>query len=121
MKKLIVSYKTPSESLNDFQKALSTAKKKKAVTPHFEIAFTLKKDFIKFLNNIDLLIFIRTHKPSSVYELAKMMNKDQSNINKLIQFFETCGVIKIKKTLVSNREVKRPIVDYQKIEFDLTA
>lgn len=121
MKKLIVSFKTPGESLKDFQKSLKSMKKGVSGQPHYEISFDEKKDFIKFLNNIDLLMTIKSLKPKSVYELAKFVGKDQSNINKLIQFFESCGVVKIKKTKENNREVKRPIVDYGKIEFDLSA
>jgi predicted transcriptional regulator len=121
MKKLIVSYNTPSRSLNEFKKALKTIKKSPKSSAHYEIAFDNKKDFTKFLNNIDLLITIKSLRPKSVYELAKIVGKDQSNVNKLIQFFESHGVVSIKKTKENNREVKRPVVDYGKIEFDLSA
>lgn len=121
MKKLIVSYKNTEASLEEFKAALKKARTQKGQATHYEIAFDNKSDFSKFLNNIDLLMTIKTLNPSSVYELAKMMNKDQSNINKMIKFFESYGVVKIKKSMKSNREVKRPVVDYSKIEFDLSA
>jgi len=121
MKKLIISLKSPADSLNDFKVALKAAKKSKAKEPHFEIAFDNKKDFDKFVKNIGILMTIQSLKPKSVYELAKLLGKDQSNINKVILFFESYGVVKIKETKVNNRTVKTPIVDYKKIEFDLDA
>lgn len=44
---------------------------------------------------------------------------DVSNLNKLIDFFEAVGAIKIKSKTVSGRAVKTPIVEYEQIEFDL--
>lgn len=121
MRKLIVSLKSPSQSLNEFKLALKDAHKNKTKTSHFEIAFDNKKDFDKFIKNIDVLMMIRSLKPDSIYELAKMLKKDQSNITKIITFFEQYGIIEIKEALKNNRLVKRPVVSYQKIEFSLEA
>lgn len=119
MKKLIVSLKSPAESLEDFKKALKSARKGKTKEPHYEIAFDNKKDFSKFIKNIDILMTIQSLKPKSVYELAKILGKDQSNLNKTITFFESYGIVKVKEAKLNNRTVKKPIVDYGKIEFDL--
>ncbi len=121
MKKLIISLKSPSESLEDFKSALKSARKGKKSGQHYEIAFDNKKDFFKFIKNIDILMTIQSLEPSSVYELAKMLGKDQSNLNKIIMFFESYGIVKIKEAKKNNRTVKKPIVDYGKIEFDLKA
>ena len=122
MKKLIISLKTPSESLDDFAKILHGAKTKKAkITPHYEIAFDNKRDFEKFVKNINILMFIQSFNPKSIYELAKIVGKDQSNLNKLIIFFKTLGVIKILKRKIDGRTMKKPIVDYETIEFNLKA
>ncbi|MBK7962311.1 MAG: hypothetical protein IPK04_14700 [Bdellovibrionales bacterium] len=64
---------------------------------------------------------LENHKPKSVYELARLIDMDISNLNKLILFFETTGAIKIKTSMVSGRSVKTPIVEYGQIEFDLKA
>src|SRR3990167_8503944 len=117
MKKLVISLKTPTEALEDFKKALIRAKKKKGnVEPHFEIAFDNKQDFDRFVKNISVLICIQALKPRSVYELAKITGMDQSNLNKLILFFEEIGAVKIRESKVKGRAVKTPIVEYQKIE-----
>ncbi len=121
MKKLIVSVKSSSESLSDFRKALKAARKGKLKGEHFELSFDNKKDFDRFVKNLGVLSAILIHKPKSVYELAKLINMDISNLNKLILFFETTGAIKIKTSIVSGRSVKTPIVEYGQIEFDLKA
>ncbi|OYZ17172.1 MAG: hypothetical protein B7Y39_15610 [Bdellovibrio sp. 28-41-41] len=121
MKKLIVSVKSSSESLSDFKKALKAARKGKLRGEHFELSFDNKKDFDRFVKNIGVLSAILIHKPKSVYELAKLIDMDISNLNKLILFFETTGAIKIKTSMVSGRSVKTPIVEYGQIEFDLKA
>jgi predicted transcriptional regulator len=121
MKKLIVSVKSSSESLADFKKALKAARKGKLSGEHYEVSFDNKKDFDRFVKNLGVLSAILIHKPKSVYELAKLVDSDVSNLNKLILFFETVGVIKIKNTIVAGRAIKTPIVEYDHIEFDLKA
>lgn len=119
MKKLIVSIKSSSEALADFKTALKSARKGRLKGDHFELSFDNKRDFDRFVKNLGVLSAILVHKPKSVYELAKVMDMDVSNLNKLILFFETVGAIKIKTAKVGGRTVKTPVVEYEQIEFDL--
>jgi len=122
MKKLIVSLKSSNEVLGDFSKALKHApKRKKPSKAHYEISFDNKADFNRFVRNIDILSYILQCKPKSTYELAKLCNKDISNLNKVITFFEAIGVIHIERQKVSGRTVHVPIVDYDSIQFLLAA
>lgn len=119
MKKLIVSIKAPSQTLSEFKKALKDARKGKRKHDHFEISFDNKKDFDRFTKNLGVLAAILTHKPKSIYELAKLIEMDVSNLNKLIAFFESIGVVTVKTSQVSGRAVKMPVVEYEQVEFDL--
>jgi predicted transcriptional regulator len=121
MKKLIVTIKSSSESLADFKKALKAARKGHLKGDHFELSFDNKKDFDRFVKNLGILSSILIHKPKSVYELAKLVDMDVSNLNKLVVFFESVGAIKIKTSSVAGRTVKTPVVEYDQIEFDLKA
>jgi predicted transcriptional regulator len=121
MKKLIVSIKSSSETLADFKKALKNARKGRLKGDHYELSFDNKKDFDRFVKNLGILSAILIHKPKSVYELAKLVDMDVSNLNKLILFFETVGAISIKTSTVTGRTVKTPVVEYEQIEFDLKA
>lgn len=119
MKKLIISIKSSGEVLADFKKALKSARKGRLKGDHFELSFDKKKDFDRFVKNLGILSAILTYKPKSVYELAKLLRMDISNLNKLITFFESTGAISIKTSTISGRTVKTPVVEYGQIEFDL--
>ncbi len=121
MKKLIVSIKSSSQSLSEFKKALKDARKGRLKGDHYEISFDNKKDFDRFTKNLSVLSAILTHKPKSVYELAKLIDMDVSNLNKLITFFESVGAITVKTSQSSGRSVKTPVVEYGQVEFDLSA
>lgn len=120
MKTLTVTLKSSSEVLSDFKAALNKTNYYKK-NPKYEISFDSKRDFTKFVNNIDILSIISKFKPKSVYELSKLCDKDVSNINKIINFFNELGIIKIKRTRIEGREVNTPIVEYDNIRFNLAA
>ena len=119
MKKLIVSVKSSSESMAQFKKALRSARKGRLKGVHCEVAFDNKRDFDRFVKNLGILSAILIHKPKSVYELARIVGMDLSNLNKLITFFEAAGAIKIENSRVGGRAVNTPVVEYEQIEFDL--
>ncbi|MGE4231723.1 MAG: hypothetical protein AB7F43_00180 [Bacteriovoracia bacterium] len=121
MKTLVVSIKSSGEVMKDFEKALKKARAGRMKKPHFEISFDNRKDFEKFVRHISILSTILALKPRSVYELAKLSDMDVSNLNKIILFFEEVGAIRLKTAKINGRTVKQPVVEYQKIEFDLAA
>jgi predicted transcriptional regulator len=107
--------------MDGFVKAYKAVTKRKLEGTHYEVSFDNKKDFDRFVKNIGLLALIHGHKPKSVYELAKLANMDVSNLNKIMLFFEQAGVLQIKRMKVDGRTVSRPVVNYDKIEFNLAA
>lgn len=122
MKKLIISVKSPTQALAEVKSRLETAHKKRGkISPHYEISFSDMKQFKKFIGNIDVLTSIQLFKPNSIYELASILQKDVGNVNRLINFFEEIGAIRIEEKVIGSRNVKTPFVDYDKIEFNLAA
>jgi predicted transcriptional regulator len=115
---LTVSIKTPGEALKDFKGALKKARTGK-LSPTAEVSFDNRRDFNRFVENLHVLSSILIYKPRSVYELAKLSGVDVSNLNKIILFFEQTGAVKIKEEIISGRRVRRPIVNYDRIEFKL--
>jgi len=122
MKKLIVSCKTVDQVFADFKKAASRVRKGKTngIT-EYEVSFDNKADFNRFVKNIPVLSAIIAFKPRSVYELAKLIDTDVSNLNKVIQFFQDIDVIRIKTSTVEGRTVKQPHVEYDEVTFRLAA
>ena len=121
MKTLVVSIKNSGEVLADFERALKKARAGRLKKPHFEISFDNRKEFERFVRHISILSTILALKPKSVYELAKLSGMDVSNLNKIILFFEEMGAIRLRTSKVKGRTVKQPIVEYERIEFDLVA
>ncbi|MGK5088991.1 hypothetical protein WDW86_15650 [Bdellovibrionota bacterium FG-2] len=121
MKTLVISMKSSNEVLKDFKRALTRARAGRIKKPYSEISFDNKKDFERFIRHISILSVILAIKPKSVYELAKFSQMDVSNMNKIILFFEEMGAIRMKAAKVNGRNVKQPIVEYDRIEFDLAA
>ena len=74
--------------------------------PEYEVSFDNKTDFNRFVRNIPVLSAIIAFRPRSIYELAKMMNTDVSNLNKVMQVFEEIGVVKIKTSQVSTKPLQ---------------
>ena len=114
--------KSTEDMFSDFKKVVSQVKKgRSSKSPHYEIAFDNPKDFNFFLRNLNLLSVILNSKPESIYELAKLADADFSKVKKVIAFFADTGVVKIKEKKKGKRSIKQPIVDYDKIEFNLRA
>lgn len=121
MKKLIVSMKSTDDMFADFKNMTKKIKRGTAKNTHYEISFESKKDFSKFVKNISILMMILNFKPHSIYQLAKIADKDLANIKKIVTFFEEIGALQIKEEKVSGRLVKKPVVDYDRVEFNLKA
>lgn len=122
IKKLVVSCKTSDQVFQDFKRA---AKKVRSGRfngeTEYEVSFDNKTDFNRFVKNIPVLSAIIVFKPRSVYELAKLIKADVSNLNKVIHFFEEIGVVKVRTTELEGRTVKQPHVEYGEVTFKLSA
>lgn len=121
MKKLIISIKSGKESLEQAKRAMKLIKNGKFKGTHYEISFEDPKEFHKFVKNIPILMLILSNSPDSIYELAQIAHMDVSNLRRIIGFFEKIGALRVEEKIISGRLVKRPVVEYQKVEFDLMA
>lgn len=122
MKKLVVSCKTADQVFDDFKKAAKAVRRGSFKgEAEYEVSFDNKADFNRFVRNIPVLSAIIVFKPRSVYELAKLIGSDVSNLNKVIQFFEEIGVVTIKTMKSAGRTLKQPHVEYDEVTFRLAA
>lgn len=122
MKKLVVSCKTADQVFEDFKKAAKAVRRGRFKgETEYEVSFDNKADFNRFVRNIPVLSAIIVFKPRSVYELAKLIGSDVSNLNKVIQFFEEIGVVTIKTMKSAGRTLKQPHVEYDEVTFRLAA
>lgn len=122
MKTLVVSCKTAMEVFADFRNAANAVKNGKSKKePEYELSFDNRADFNRFVKNIPVLSAIVLFRPRSVYELAKLTDLDVSNLNKIIQFFEDIGVVRVETAQLRGRKVKQVHVEYDELKFRLAA
>ena len=62
---------------------------------------------------------IQKHSPESIYELAKILGKDQGYIQKEVKFLEGLGILKIESIKDNGRTKSVPTVVYDKFIIDL--
>jgi len=80
--------KSTDDMFSNFKKVANSIKKgKSAKAAHYEISFENKKDFNRFIKNISVLMMILNFKPHSIYQLAKIADRDLSNIKKNRRIF----------------------------------
>ena len=82
-----------------------------------KISFSQKRDFERFVKNMEILNTIKSSNPQSIYALAKLEKKDVANVAKIVSFYEKLGVLKMKLSLLRGRKVKTPFVEFDQISF----
>ena len=79
---------------------------------------TIAKIFSK--PRMEILQAIIAKKPKSIYELAKILDRDFKNVYSDVQFLNDVGLIELKET-GDNRKGLKPIAKYSGVELDLAA
>ena len=118
-KRIKVGIKDLKVILNDFVKtgeAIEQGKRFKPVKEP-EIYFTSFEALRKALTRkrLELLHVIKTQKPQSINELARMAKRDLKNVADDLKYLEKIGLIETKAT---DRKTK-PIINYNKIALEI--
>ncbi len=119
VKRIKVGIKDLKVILNDFVKtgeAIEQGKRFKPVKQP-EIYFTSFEALRKALTpkRLELLRVIKTQKPQSINELARMAKRDLKNVADDLKYLEKIGLIETKAT---DRKTK-PIINYNKIALEI--
>jgi predicted transcriptional regulator len=69
-------------------------------------------------SKLETFAAIVQHQPSSLRELAKILDKDEGNLSREITGLELIGLIKIEKRSDIDARINRPIALYDQIAFD---
>lgn len=67
-------------------------------------------------SRVEILNAIKEHNPESIYELAKILEKDQSNITKDVNLLEKYGFLEIEKKKKGERITSKPNFEGDSIE-----
>jgi predicted transcriptional regulator len=120
IKKIDIGIRGLAESLKDFASAWKKLEAGKKAKRHEGIYFDSIDAMRAVLTNNRLLILktIRERKPHSVYELAKMLERDLKNVNQDLKLLADIGLVSLEKTEADKKRVT-PHVDYGKILLEI--
>jgi predicted transcriptional regulator len=119
MKTVSFSIRPIDDVMDDFAKTFEAARTGRRIPkgPREEVGFTSIEAARNFLTRerLTLLRTIRTRHPSSLYELAKIVDRDFKNVQEDIQILERHGLVQIAKEPRGRRKVKVPRVTFDEI------
>jgi predicted transcriptional regulator len=120
VKKIDIGIKGLKESLKDFAETWKKLEGGKKVKKEEGIYFDSINTMRAVLTNSRLLILktIRELHPQSVYELAKILDRDLKNVNQDLKLLAEIGLVTIEKTEDDKKRVI-PHVDYGKILLEI--
>lgn len=120
VKKIDIGIKGLKESLKDFAKTWKKLEAGKKVKREEGIYFDSIDTMRAVLTNkrLQILKVIREQKPSSVYELAKILGRDLKNVNQDLKLLSDIGLVTLERIETDKKRVV-PHVDYAKILLEI--
>ena len=119
MKTVTFSIRPLNEVADDFTKTYDAVRTGRRIseTSRDGVGFTSIEAARNFLTRerLSLMRTIRTRHPGSLYELAKMVNRDFKNVQEDIGILERHGLVRISKEPHGKRKVKVPQVLFEEI------
>ena len=117
VKKIFVGVRPLEDILKEAGETFDDLAKGKAVKHKRAIYFASLKEMRRVLTErrLEILKTIRDRKPSSVYELAKMLDRDLKNVLQDLAYLEELGIVSVTETGVK----KVPHFDYDRISIEV--
>ena len=118
-KKLRIQIKSPGEALQGFRDAFKAVEAGRRITRREGVYFTSIEAARNLLtpNRLALLRAVRSERPGSIYELAKMVRRDLKNVQDDLRLLETYGLVRLAHgTCSGKRRVRVPQAMFDQIE-----
>lgn len=119
VKKVKIGIKSLKDIFDDVKETVKKLERGERLKPvkEPEIYFTSFEAFRKALTpkRLELLHIIRTKKPSSLHELARITKRDIKNIADDVKYLERVGLVEKK---AENKKIT-PIIKYDKIALEI--
>jgi len=115
-----ISIKTKEDLFNEVKGVWGKLEKGEQIKKHEGISFENIEAMRKILSEerFRILRTIKKEHPKSIYELAKLLNRDIKNTFDDVQFLAQIGLIELKKTK-EGREKTTPKVNYDRILLEI--
>ncbi len=121
-KKLTIQIKPPGEALEGFRDAFKAVEAGRRIRRGDGVYFTSIKAARNLLtpHRLALLRAVRSGRPGSIYELAKMVSRDLKNVQDDLRLLETYGLIRMADgTRSGKRRVRVPRAVVDQIELKI--
>ena len=117
MKTFEIRIKTTEQALKDFVRTFEGLQAGKRVTKKKGVFFTNVEAARNLLTpeRIKLLTLIHERKPGSIYQLAKMCDRDQKNVHADVALLEKYGILETRIRRGAPRTHRVPRVPYDEI------
>ena len=119
---LKITIKTVSEALDDVRSAFKTAESGRRVRRRDGVYFTSIEAARNLLtpNRLALLRAVRSDRPGSIYELAKLVNRDLKNVQDDLRLLARYGLVRMADGKGSGkRRVRVPHAVFDQIELKI--
>ena len=117
IKNITIGIKSLRQGLREFAQAIKNVQRGEIPkTAKEEVNFVSLEAMRKVLTpkRLELLHKIREERPQSVYELAKISNRDLKNVQQDIALLSRIGLVSLSKKKAA-RERVMPVVDYDNL------
>ncbi|MFV1977067.1 MAG: hypothetical protein ACC651_15095 [Candidatus Scalindua sp.] len=121
VKNIRLEIKSEDEFINETKDVMKKLSKGTKVKAKSVISFESLGVMRKFITDerLRILTTVKKYHPSSIYELAKMLERDTKNVSNDVNYLENIGLLEIKKTN-KGRSKSTPLVNYDKILLEIS-
>ena len=120
VKNIKLTIKERKNVLNEFAKVLAKARKGQTPVPQEEVSFqntyTLRKVLTE--KRMELLHIIKQHAPESIYELAKIVDRDLKSVNTDINVLADLGLVSLERHHEERKKTK-PRVEFDRLNVEI--
>ncbi|HBO83643.1 MAG: hypothetical protein A2073_03615 [Deltaproteobacteria bacterium GWC2_42_11] len=120
VKKVKIGIKNLKEVLEDFARTAEAIERGEKVKRRRGYYFENLAAFRRALTQkrLEMLHVIKKERPASVYELAKMLDRDTKNVTQDLEYLKQVGLVEIRRTK-EKQERNIPEVKYDKINLEI--
>jgi len=120
VKNIKIAIKSDKELFNEIKEVWNKLEKGEKVKKHEGISFANLDVMRKVLTEerLRILKVIKKEHPSSIYALAKILERDIKNTFDDVQYLAEVGLVELKKSK-EGREKITPLVNYDKILLEI--
>ena len=121
VKNVKLAIKSTQYMMDEAKEVMEKLSRGEKVKKHIGVYFESVDTFRKILTDkrLEVLHTIRMKHPASIYELSKMLKRDEKNVTQDLSFLENVGLVKLKKTK-EGRERTLLNVPYEKIQLEIS-